>query len=60
MQRLVLPQSTPPLELLAETARQEVLEVVKPQHTLEVGGGMVAPLKSEVHPTRHRPVVGQG
>lgn len=35
MQRLVLPQTTQPLELLAETARQEVLEVVKPQHTLE-------------------------
>eukprot|EP00435_Cladocopium_sp_Y103_P073456 s18_g43.t1 len=39
--RLVMPQSTPPLELLAETARQEVLEVLKPQHTLEAVQGQL-------------------
>jgi len=41
MQRLVLPQPTPPPQLLAETARQEVLEVVKPQHTLEAVQGQL-------------------
>lgn len=41
MQRLVMPQSTPPLELLAETARREVLDVLKPQHTLEAVQGQL-------------------